>query len=57
MWLPIIASVGVGAATFYTMTKNDQNIGQAMQKMIPFVSQMGGDTSENAQKLGPYGMS
>lgn len=61
MWLPIIASVGVGAATFYTMTKHDQNIGQAMQQMIPFVSQMGGDTSgetgENAQKLGPYGMS
>ncbi len=69
MWLPIIASVGVGAATFYSMTKHDQNIGQAMQQMIPFVSQMSGNTSgvanghpddqtsENAQKLGPYGMS
>lgn len=65
MWLPIIASVGVGAATFYTMTKHDQNIGQAMQQMIPFVSQMSGDTNANshgdtggnAQKLGPYGMS
>ncbi|MEN2769198.1 hypothetical protein [Ornithinibacillus xuwenensis] len=53
-WLPLIASVGVGAATFYTMTKNNQNIGQTITKMIPFVSQMGGG---NSQKLGPYGMS
>lgn len=57
MWLPIIASVGVGAATYYTMTKNNQNIGQTMQKMIPFVSQMSGSSGGNAQKMGPYGMS
>lgn len=42
MWLPLIASVGVGAATYYTMTKNNQNFGQTMQKMVPFVTQMGG---------------
>ncbi|WP_197431759.1 hypothetical protein [Lentibacillus sp. JNUCC-1] len=41
MWLPIVASVGVGAATFYTMTKNNQNLGQTVSKMMPFVSQMG----------------
>ncbi len=40
MWLPLIASVGVGAATYYTMTKNNQNLGQTMQKMVPFVTQM-----------------
>lgn len=57
MWLPIIASVGVGAATYYTMTKNDQNFGQTMQKMVPFVSQMGSSSGGNSQKLGPYGMS
>lgn len=57
MWLPIIASVGVGAATYYTMTKNNQNIGQTMQKMIPFVSQMSGNSGGNSQKMGPYGMS
>ncbi|WP_217589818.1 hypothetical protein [Lentibacillus saliphilus] len=41
MWLPLLASVGVGAATFYTMTKNKQNLGQTVGKMLPFVSQMG----------------
>lgn len=57
MWLPLIASVGVGAATYYTMTKHDQNIGQTIQKMVPLVSQMGGNSEGNSQKLGPYGMS
>ncbi|MFD2761900.1 hypothetical protein ACFSUO_13155 [Lentibacillus juripiscarius] len=40
MWLPLIASVGVGAATYYSMTRNNNNFGQAMQQMIPVVSQM-----------------
>ncbi|CDQ39265.1 MULTISPECIES: hypothetical protein [Virgibacillus] len=67
VWLPIIASVGVGAATYYTMTKNNQNLGQTMQQMIPFVSQMtnsnnssgnsGNTSTSNSQQLGPYGMS
>ncbi|MFC2948700.1 hypothetical protein [Virgibacillus sediminis] len=49
MWLPLIASVGVGAATYYTMTRNDQNFGEAMQKMIPLVSQMNGNTTHSHQ--------
>ncbi|MEC5421875.1 hypothetical protein QGM71_00015 [Virgibacillus sp. C22-A2] len=49
MWLPLIASVGVGAATYYTMTKNNQSIGQTMQKMIPFVSQMNGNGGNSQQ--------
>ncbi|WP_084715648.1 hypothetical protein [Virgibacillus sp. SK37] len=58
MWIPIIASVGVGAATFYTMTKNNQNFGQTMQKMIPFVTQMSSNGNQsNSQQLGPFGMS
>ena len=57
IWLPLIASVGVGAATFYTMTKNNQTVGQAVQKMIPFVSQMGEDNSGGSGQLGPHGMS
>jgi len=56
IWVPLIASVGVGAATFYTMTKNNQTVGQAVQKMIPFVSQMNGDSGQSG-KLGPHGMS
>lgn len=47
LWLPLIASVGVGAATFYTMTRNNENIGDAIQKVAPFVSQLNGDSSES----------
>lgn len=54
MWVPLLASVGVGAATYYTMTKNNQSIGQTMQKVVPFVSQM---SVNDKQTLGPYGMS
>ncbi|WP_047981539.1 hypothetical protein [Ornithinibacillus contaminans] len=56
MWLPLIASVGVGAATYYTMTKNNQTFGQTISKIVPFVTQMG-NGGGNSQKLGPYGMS
>ncbi|MBY7143917.1 hypothetical protein KFZ56_12830 [Virgibacillus sp. NKC19-3] len=54
MWLPLVASVGMGAATYYAMTKNNQNFGQAMQKMIPVVAQMNGNQSgrgSNPQQL------
>ena len=46
MWIPLLASIGVGAATYYTISKNNHSIGQTMQKVIPFVSQMsaGGNT-------------
>ncbi|RDW18313.1 hypothetical protein CWR48_12085 [Oceanobacillus arenosus] len=61
MWLPLIASVGVGAATFYTMTKNDQGLGQAVQSMLPFMSNMGGNSHKSnnnkSGNLGTYGMS
>ncbi|MFS0673133.1 hypothetical protein [Ornithinibacillus sp. 179-J 7C1 HS] len=55
-WLPIVASVGVGAATYYTMTRNNQNLGQAISKMVPFVAGMSGKGGGNTQKLGPFGM-
>lgn len=45
VWLPLIASVGVGAATYFSMTRNNQNFGQAMQQMVPFVSQMNNGTN------------
>lgn len=38
IWLPLIASVGVGAATFYTMTQNNMSIGQTMEKVMPMLS-------------------
>ncbi|WP_368652419.1 hypothetical protein AB4Y30_11720 [Ornithinibacillus sp. 4-3] len=56
LWLPIIASLGVGAATFYTMSRNNQTIGQTIQKVVPFVTQMS-NTNGNTEQLGPHGMS
>lgn len=36
IWLPLLASIGVGAATFYSMSRNgNQGIGQVMQKFMP----------------------
>ncbi|GEN32496.1 hypothetical protein HNQ35_002823 [Cerasibacillus quisquiliarum] len=40
IWVPLLASVGVGAATYYTMTRQNQGFGQTMQKMLPLVSEM-----------------
>ncbi|MFD1038191.1 hypothetical protein ACFQ3N_07165 [Virgibacillus byunsanensis] len=57
MWIPLIASVGLGAATYYTMTKNNQSFGQTMQKMVPFVTQMGGNGNQQQQQLGQNGLS
>ncbi|WP_218144019.1 hypothetical protein [Lentibacillus persicus] len=47
MWLPLIASVGVGAATYYSMTRNNQNFGQAIQQAAPLVSQMNNGNQQN----------
>ena len=40
-WWPILASVGVGAATYYTMSRRKNGMGQTIQKMIPLVAQAG----------------
>jgi hypothetical protein len=48
IWLPIMASVGVGAATYYNMTRNGKGMGQTMQQMVPFLSGMSG--GQNAQQ-------
>lgn len=64
MWIPLIASVGVGAATYYTLSKKNQTIGQTMEKVLPFVSEMSsGNTSghmgnmDNMGNMGNNGMS
>lgn len=44
IWLPLIASVGVGAATFYSM-RNGKGMGQTIQQMIPFVAGMKNNNS------------
>lgn len=55
IWLPLLASLGVGAATYYTVSKNNQSIGQTIQKVIPLVSEI--SEGDNTQQLGPHGMS
>ena len=40
MWLPLLASLSVGAVTYYAISKNNHTIGQTLQKVAPFVSQM-----------------
>lgn len=60
IWLPLLASIGVGAATFYSMSKNDQDIGQIMQQFMPGKSastNMNSSDGNDSEMLGPYGMS
>lgn len=53
MWVPLIASIGVGAATYYSVSKNRQDFNQALQDVLPVVSHMsnggGGNNGNNFQ--------
>ena len=62
MWLPLLASIGVGAATFYSMNKNNnsnQGLNQAMQQFMPGGQAAGKSKSSNSdsETFGPFGMS
>lgn len=57
MWLPLLTSIGVGAATYYTISKNNHSIGQTVQKVLPFVSEMSTGRNSDSGNLGPHGMS
>jgi len=57
MWIPLVASLGVGAATYYAMSKNNQSLEQAVQKVLPMVSHTMGGNSSNSGQMGPFGMS
>lgn len=45
--LPLLASIGVGAATFYTMSKTNQPLDKAMETVSPIITDL---TSSNVQK-------
>lgn len=59
--LPLLASIGVGAATFYTMSKNNGSIAKTVESMAPMLSNLTNGTSSNQNdqsgQLGPHGMS
>ncbi len=69
MLLPLLASIGVGAVTFYSMSKNDNSLAKTAQEVAPMLStltdQQGNTSShsnvsngkEESQTLGPHGMS
>lgn len=67
MWLTILASVGVGAAAYYSMSKSDQPMSKAMESVAPMLTNMtnsnsGGENNKigdgsNSGILGPHGMS
>ncbi len=53
IWLPLLASTGIGAAAFYSMTKGQNSIGQSVQQFVPLVTGMGGQgqqTQQNSQQ-------
>lgn len=59
MWLTILASVGVGAATYFTMSKNNSTLSKVMENAAPILSDMTNQQEEQDQtgKLGQHGMS
>lgn len=52
-WLALLASVGVGCATYYQMTRQGQGIGQTVQQMMPMISGMNGKQQTAGQKMTP----
>ena len=65
MWLTLLASVGVGAAAYYTISKSDKPMSKAVESVAPMLS---GVTNNNTNfnnsnnnsgsgQLGPHGMS
>lgn len=59
MWLAILASVGVGAATFYTMSKSNAPLSNSLKNITPMLSNMTNQNSSNTDSgsLGQNGMS
>ncbi|WP_053217327.1 hypothetical protein [Virgibacillus senegalensis] len=46
MWIPLIASVGIGAAAYYSMTKG-QGLGKTIQQSMPMMSGITGQGKGN----------
>lgn len=55
LWLTLLASIGVGAATFYTMSKNNTSLSQTVKNIAPMLSNMNSQSSNDTQQLGSLG--
>ncbi|WP_257348528.1 hypothetical protein [Pseudalkalibacillus decolorationis] len=52
MWLPLVASAGIGVAAYYSMTKG-QGTGKTIQQFVPLVAGMGGQGQQMQQNVQP----
>lgn len=50
IWFPLVASIGIGAAAFYSMTRG-QGTGQTLQQFIPLAAGMGGKQAPQMQQM------
>ena len=61
MWIALLASVGVGAATYYTISKSNNPINKAVQSVAPMLTGLttmnNNNQSDQTEQLGPFGMS
>lgn len=66
MWIALLASVGVGAAAYYTISKSNNPINKAVESVAPMLTGMTNMNNNNhhqspqdqsQQQLGPFGMS
>jgi hypothetical protein len=48
LWLPLLASAGIGTAAFYSMTRG-QGMGQTVQQFIPLVTGLNGQGQQAQQ--------
>ncbi|PLR79097.1 hypothetical protein CU633_01625 [Bacillus sp. V3-13] len=48
IWFPLLASAGIGAAAFYSMTKG-KGMGQALKQFLPLAAGMGGSGQQMQQ--------
>lgn len=49
IWFPLVASVGIGAVAFYSMTRG-QGTAQALQQFIPLATGIGGKGQQMQQQ-------
>lgn len=60
MWLTLLASVGVGAAAYYTISKSNKPVEKAIENITPMLTNMNSSNNrgnEHSTDMGTHGMS